>query len=199
MSQRLCEFCSIPLIRREEEKTRDFAKRRFCNKSCSTRYTNIKHPKPKLGRQINCLGCNTIVHLKPYKGGGYIRRKYCDACLKKAKGKIAIGNQRKPDFLQRTKAEVFSKSASWQAARSKVQRSASKLFHQKYPQASCQICGYDKHIEVCHIEPVSSFPQDALISEINALSNLVGLCPNHHWEFDNGLLILPLEKPHSAP
>jgi predicted restriction endonuclease len=22
---------------------------------------------------------------------------------------------------------------------------------------------------------------------VNSLDNLVGLCPNHHWEFDHGL------------
>jgi hypothetical protein len=25
---------------------------------------------------------------------------------------------------------------------------------------------------------------------VNSLDNLVGLCPNHHWEFDHGLLQL---------
>lgn len=49
----------------------------------------------------------------------------------------------------------------------------------------CQKCGYDKHIECCHIKAVSSFPPETKISEINSLDNLIGLCPNCHWEFDN--------------
>ena len=28
------------------------------------------------------------------------------------------------------------------------------------------------------------------IEEINNINNLIGLCPNHHWEYDNGLLEL---------
>jgi predicted restriction endonuclease len=28
-----------------------------------------------------------------------------------------------------------------------------------------------------------------MVDEINSLTNLVGLCPNHHWEFDNNLLL----------
>ena len=52
----------------------------------------------------------------------------------------------------------------------------------------CAECGYDKHIEVCHIKAISDFSDDASIENVNDLSNLVGLCPNHHWEFDNGLL-----------
>jgi hypothetical protein len=55
---------------------------------------------------------------------------------------------------------------------------------------SCAVCGYDKHVETAHIKAVASFPDTATIREINAPSNLVGLCPNHHWEFDNGLLEL---------
>ena len=50
------------------------------------------------------------------------------------------------------------------------------------------ICGYDKHYEIAHIKPVSDFEDDALITEINSIDNLIALCPNHHWEFDNGLL-----------
>jgi predicted restriction endonuclease len=43
-------------------------------------------------------------------------------------------------------------------------------------------------VEVAHIKAVSNFSEDSLISEINDISNLIGLCPNHHWEYDNGLL-----------
>ena len=55
---------------------------------------------------------------------------------------------------------------------------------------SCQNCGYSKHIEVCHIKPISMFTEDSLIEDINSDSNLLFLCPNCHWEFDNKLLKL---------
>ena len=42
--------------------------------------------------------------------------------------------------------------------------------------------------------PWSIYPKDFddnnTIAEINDISNLIGLCPNHHWEYDNGLLDL---------
>ena len=50
---------------------------------------------------------------------------------------------------------------------------------------SCECCGYDKHFEAAHIKPIGSFPLDTPISDINSLENLVSLCPNCHWEFDN--------------
>jgi RNA polymerase subunit RPABC4/transcription elongation factor Spt4 len=52
----------------------------------------------------------------------------------------------------------------------------------------CESCGYNKHVEVCHIKPVKSFPLDTLISTINERSNLKILCPNCHWELDNNWL-----------
>jgi hypothetical protein len=54
----------------------------------------------------------------------------------------------------------------------------------------CGRCGYDKHIEVCHKRALTSFPADTPIAVVNDLDNLVGLCPNCHWEFDHGLLQL---------
>ena len=50
------------------------------------------------------------------------------------------------------------------------------------------ICGYSKHYEVAHIKAVADFDDNDLISEINSENNLIALCPNHHWEYDNGLL-----------
>jgi len=50
---------------------------------------------------------------------------------------------------------------------------------------SCASCGYMKHVEVCHIKPIKSFPQYSKIDTINDISNLIVLCPNCHWELDN--------------
>jgi len=55
----------------------------------------------------------------------------------------------------------------------------------------CHSCGYDKHVETCHRKPISSYPRCALISEINDPNNLMLLCPNCHWEYDNGSLVVP--------
>lgn len=49
---------------------------------------------------------------------------------------------------------------------------------------------YTNYCEVCHIKPVNGFSDESLVSEINDINNLVALCPNHHWEFDHGLLQL---------
>lgn len=54
----------------------------------------------------------------------------------------------------------------------------------------CQNCSYALHVELCHITAVSTFSEDTKISEINSPENLLGLCRNCHWEFDNNHLTL---------
>jgi hypothetical protein len=49
-------------------------------------------------------------------------------------------------------------------------------------------CGYSRHVDVCHLRPVASFPPSATIAEVNAQDNLAAFCPTHHWELDAGLL-----------
>ena len=62
----------------------------------------------------------------------------------------------------------------------------------------CAECGYDKHYEICHILPINSFTEDSNISEVNDFDNLVALCPNCHWEFDNGLLNISSRIPAAS-
>lgn len=91
-------------------------------------------------------------------------------------------------FLTRTKGELFLNRKNWQSARSSIQHHARKVYFDSNPTPKCAICGYTNHVEVAHIKAVADFSDDATISDINSISNLVGLCPNHHWEYDNGML-----------
>jgi predicted restriction endonuclease len=52
----------------------------------------------------------------------------------------------------------------------------------------CVVCGYSKYVEICHIDPISGFSGETPLEIVNALSNLVHLCPNHHKEFDRNLI-----------
>lgn len=88
----------------------------------------------------------------------------------------------------RTKKELFDKCLNWQSARSSIRKRAQQIYESSDKPKRCMNCGYERHYEVCHIKPVSDFSDDSLISEINNINNLVALCPNCHWEFDNDLL-----------
>ena len=90
--------------------------------------------------------------------------------------------------LDKTKKEIFEERKNWQSARTAIRKVANIIFNEHNIPKKCIICGYDKHIEIAHIKAVSEFSDDTLISEINDINNLAPLCPNHHWEFDNGIL-----------
>lgn len=64
---------------------------------------------------------------------------------------------------------------------------ARKIMARSRHEKKCAYCGYEHHVEVCHLKPVSEFGDDAgIILEVNNVDNLVYLCPNHHFEFDQG-------------
>ena len=88
----------------------------------------------------------------------------------------------------KTKGELFEHRKNWQSARSCIQKLARKTFFENNKTPKCAICGYSNHVEVAHIKAVSEFEDTATVREINSMDNLIGLCPNHHWEYDNGIL-----------
>jgi predicted restriction endonuclease len=52
----------------------------------------------------------------------------------------------------------------------------------------CQNCGYDKHVELAHLQAISEFPLETAVREVNHPDNVLVLCRNCHWEFDSGML-----------
>ncbi|GAB5492145.1 MAG: hypothetical protein Phog2KO_23600 [Phototrophicaceae bacterium] len=52
----------------------------------------------------------------------------------------------------------------------------------------CELCGYSKYYELCHIKPISYFSPEDKIILVNSPSNLIALCPNHHKELDKELM-----------
>lgn len=94
----------------------------------------------------------------------------------------------KQEVASQTKGELFSNRSNYQSARGSIRRHAQNIFEKSVKEKKCAVCGYDKHYEVAHIKAVADFDDTILISEINDINNLIALCPNHHWEYDNGLL-----------
>lgn len=53
----------------------------------------------------------------------------------------------------------------------------------------CVVCGYDIHVEAHHKKPCNAYDENTPLYIVNDLDNLVYLCPNHHYEADNNILI----------
>lgn len=118
-----------------------------------------------------CIGCKTVRVTK-------LVSKFCSLdCYLKTHS-----------VVNSTKGKLFSNRTNWQSARSSIQKHARLVYFGINKEPSCEICGYNKHVEVAHKKSVSSFDDSSTILQINDIANLIGLCPNHHWEFDNGIL-----------
>lgn len=144
---------------------------KFCTSSCAAIFNNTHFPKrtaERLRKQKYCERCG-----KPTR----YRRKFCIEC--------------KPDvmkWLDKTIAEL--RTDDYGQTYRIIRLVARKIYADSGLPRACVKCGYELHIEVCHIKPIKSFPKEARIAQVNAIENLVALCPNHHWEFDNGLIDL---------
>jgi hypothetical protein len=144
-----------------------------------------------------CVMCNAIIHVRDNERVCQTRRRKfcCYSCsarysnthrIRSHKPKIAKPpKQRPPAHFGVTKGDLFNRRKNYQSARSTIRDHANDIYCKSHTTLACERCGYDKHIEVAHRRSVSSFPSTAFIAEINDPSNLIGLCPNCHWEFDN--------------
>lgn len=140
----------------------------FCSLSCAASFNNRKFPKKKTAKPKSCKHCRVQI---------FGRRTTCDDC-----------NPSCVDWSRLTLSELKVRAKYQHSAR--VRQVARNIYRQSDRPKHCVICGYDKHYEVCHIKPIQEFSDITSIATINDLNNLVALCPNHHWEFDHGLLTL---------
>jgi 5-methylcytosine-specific restriction endonuclease McrA len=67
-------------------------------------------------------------------------------------------------------------------------RNSARTQHKDLTRGACACCGYSKHVEICHVKPISRHSKQATLGEINDRTNVVALCRNCHWEFDTGLI-----------
>lgn len=77
-------------------------------------------------------------------------------------------------------------------------RANARIYSKYFYLPKCLLCGYDKHYEVCHIKDLTNHVENETIFEVNHKTNLIHLCPNCHWEFDNGHIELTVIKEAQA-
>lgn len=140
-------------------------RKKFCPSSCSALFNNVS-----LGRRTNvCVDCGH------YREG---RKGRCHRCLTKFQEEEAKKRPLRSFFYRLSGPAKFNEVRTW----------ARKLLARSGRDKSCQVCGFDIHVEVCHVNPVSNFPEDTLMGVVNSLENLLYLCPNHHVMLDRGLI-----------
>lgn len=174
-----CDTCSTKFNRPQAE----VRKTNFCSKDCYAKFkTNEFHGKPPSKLIKKCRKCSSRYVVEP----GVSSYHKCASCL---------AEQRKYKFrcMGLTKGHYKNlpsvNGKSFPPMNPHI-RLLCKFWNKNLTALPCQKCGYSKHIELCHIKSVASFPDDALLGEINNPNNILVLCRNCHWEFDNGLLTI---------
>lgn len=144
---------------------------KFCSRSCSVTYNNMINPKRSvLIESINKVTC---------KCGGKkaLSAEMCQSC-------------RNDITLNKPISEIKRKSyPHWNMVRAIAKRIMKNSNNIK----TCYMCGhneFDSVVEVCHIKEITSFDENTLVKEVNALENLVYLCPSHHRLLDKGSIKL---------
>lgn len=192
-----CQCCGSLIQVNKGMKVSDVKPKKFCNRSCSATYNNQVVLKDRM--KSIAESCSNEEFLAAYNAsdnyvqlGMAIGYTFVNSDVsKKLKRRISqLGLEEYESCIRNpieglTKGELMRNRTNWQSWRSSIQKGARAIYRNSSKPKSCAVCGYDKTYEVAHIKSVSDFSDDALISEINHVDNLVALCPNHHWEFDH--------------
>jgi len=157
---------------------------KFCSRSCAA-ITNNKLKKignTGHGKIRICEVCNTN-----YKTSlNYPYRKRCPDCKKPSQYDIKASAMNKT--LGKIRAQPHLKKAHRSSLHAVV-RQYCRSWNKKI-RIKCQVCNYLLHVELCHIKDIALFPDSATLGEVNHPNNILVLCRNHHWEFDNGYLLI---------
>jgi hypothetical protein len=170
-----CLQCGEVIQVREDKPIQEARNKSYCNHSCAAVHSNLVSPKRAkvLSRVKTCKLCTQELTVK--QGS---KQRICSSC----KETTSIEHY--------TKDRIFQSRTTWQSARTAIRKHAAQVFKNTGKPLVCHVCSYSNYVEIAHIKSVSSFAKDTLITEINHESNLIALCPNHHWEYDHGLLDL---------
>jgi hypothetical protein len=162
-----CKECGSIILVQDHEQPTVARNKKFCGKSCAAKFNNKRYPKRK-PKPKECSKCGKLIVSR-------------GACCEPCKNFIA-----RESLGSRTKGELKRENLYTYKSRIAAHARVKYLAHRDA--SSCIICGYSKHIQICHIKSIASFDDTTLVKDINSLTNLIHLCSNHHIELDRGLL-----------
>lgn len=150
---------------------------KYCSRSCAAISSNKTYPKRKTKKK--CSTCGDLV--KSY------RHSFCETHQKE------YLSNRFENLKELTLKDYWNKKSLKNLHKSSKNahiRAQARNHFKNLTSKPCANCGYDKHVELCHIKPIRDFDENSKIKDVNSYENLIQLCPNCHWEFDNNLLSL---------
>lgn len=164
----LCDTVSLCCTSCKMEFQSSLKNKLFCSESCRKEYYKKHYDYSRNNKDLcECGG---------FKTRGYNR---CKNCVSKTfiSDDTPIG-----ELIYKN----HHKSSAFALIRSRARAYIKRVVENR----CCAICQYDRHVEVCHIKGIAEFDLETPICEVNHIDNLLLLCPTHHWEFDNGILVI---------
>ena len=179
-----CQNCGKTKKITKSDYAKNTTKNFFCNQSCAATFNNKKrnsgifweknqNGKTKRGYNI-CPICGQIK---------YYTSKVCQECANKEKRLI---KEKTLGYFIDGKKYLTSKCTE-------IRRDATRTLLESPVEKVCAYCHnheFDDILEAHHIKGILQFDKDTKIAEINDISNLVWLCPNHHTMLEKGLITL---------
>lgn len=149
--------------------------RKFCSKKCVGKARVSRNPNLSIDVVPTCSRdyCDNKVR----SGSSY--NSLCEECYKIYRSmrymQMTLGKYK--EECKRNREAIRSVSCNLRYFAISWNKDLTKL--------PCAKCGYNKHVEMAHIKPIPDFSDDAILFEISGKQNIIQLCPNCHWEFDN--------------
>lgn len=145
---------------------------KYCSRKCA--FTTSKNKSRNMSHRKIVTYCSSCKkEISNYN-------KYCKSCRYSIQAKT-----RRTESLNRDIQYHYDKNNGTANAYSAIRTLARRIMNETSQPRQCYYCSYDKHVEVCHVKPISSFDKATKIEIVNSLDNLMYLCPNCHWEKDN--------------
>lgn len=175
----ICTHCGKSFDKKKSQIKK--SKNHFCTRSCAASYNNKGHTRRKPIKRT-CKTCGAFY----FNSNGRRSRVHCHNCFETNEQKI-LRHQNMTLQEFHSLESVANKHPSWKNAHI---RNFNRSWNKQLTENNCQNCEYSLHVELAHIKPISSFGPDGKLGEINHPQNILVLCRNCHWEFDNGYLSL---------
>ncbi len=175
-----CENCGKEKEILKSDFNKSKTKKFFCNHSCSAEYNN----------KLRGLDSSKLWVRKDKKGYDE-----CPICgeLKFCTSKLCKKCSDKEKYLvkERTLGSYIDGHKYLTTKCGEIRRDARRTIEESNVEKVCAYCKnheFDEILEVHHIKGILEFNTETMISEINSLSNLIWLCPNHHKMLEKGLI-----------
>ena len=168
---KICLNCNEVIKVNEYSEPHTARIKKFCSRKCAATYNNAeRYPNSKQNTCVNCA-----IKIDP------TAKQFCRNCYLEEKNQKRLehfGNLTKQDALKIYNSRMHHRGAICYHAKLVMRNRDYK----------CCCCGYSLHVEIAHIQQVMSFSNDTLVKVINDPTNMVYLCRNCHWEFENGYI-----------